>query len=520
MSHRPRPSNLVLLLLAWLALLAIAGSLLITAEIRRLEHDFRQTTDTVAAGVRQKLHANEAVLSGLSAFLLAVEHDDRAATDRYAAAVVAAHPHIYQIEIARRVPVREATALAENLRRHWRDDFALKRFSQLTGRPAAELSPATDTWPILFMYPDLPQAQAIYGVRLETVDHLAALLARARGNQQAVASPVFRLYEGETGYLLLQVVERPTDRPNGDAPNLFGNSMASMLLIKSAALLPPAATSGPAQPLGIHAVLVASDGAEDVLLQRDADAGTPLERWLLPTFTRSEPVHSAAQHVLIRFTQQQRLHDVLSTETLAILSLLLVAALFAPWLLLRHYRALTRAGIEHEQSAYLATHDVLTSLPNRYLLGDRFTHAVHSWQRNGNRFAVILIDLDHFKEINDQHGHEVGDEVLRAAAGRMTEELRSCDTIARYGGDEFVVLLTNVLDASDARQVGEKLLAAVSRPVTTSAGNLPLSCSIGIALCPDHGTDLDTLRRRADLAMYSAKQAGRRAVVVSNGEAG
>lgn len=129
---------------------------------------------------------------------------------------------------------------------------------------------------------------------------------------------------------------------------------------------------------------------------------------------------------------------------------------------------------------------------------------------------MILIDLDHFKEINDEHGHEAGDEVLRAVAGRMTEQLRSCDTVARYGGDEFIVLLTNVLDADDARQVGDKLLAAVSRPVATLAGNLPLSCSIGIALCPDHGTDLDSLRRRADLAMYSAKQSGRHAVVVSS----
>mgnify|MGYP001203946786 CR=1 FL=1 len=515
MPHRPRRSNLVLLLLAWLTLLVVAASLLITAELRRLEQAFQRTTGALAAEVRHKLYANEAVLSGLSAFLLAVERDDRSATERYAAAVIAAHPHIYQIELARQVPAAEAEALAETLRRNGAGDLTLKDFATLTGRPPPALPPEDDTWPIVIFYPDLPATRAIHGLRLETVDHLAATLARARGHPQAVASPALQLYEGETGYLLLQVIERPADDHGGDSPKLFGSTMAAMLLIKSAALLPPEEVAGLDVPLGIEAALVGSDGAQGVLLQRDRDPGTWLDRLLLPAFERNETVRSAAQQVRIRFSQQQRLQDVLSAATMVIFGLLLTAAVLAPCLLLRHYRALTRAGIEHEHSAYLATHDVLTGLPNRYLLADRFSHAVHSWQRNGNRFAVILIDLDHFKAINDQHGHEAGDQVLRAAAERMSEQLRSCDTVARYGGDEFIVLLTNVLDAEDARQVGEKLLGAVSRPVATLAGELPLSCSVGVALCPDHGTDLDTLRRRADLAMYGAKQAGRRTVVVS-----
>ncbi len=515
MSHRPRRSNLVLLLLAWLTLLAVAGGLLITAELRRLEQAFSQATDALAAGVRQKLHANEAVLSGLSAFLLAVEHDDRSATERYAAAVIAAHPHIHQIEIACRVPAAEAEQLAETLRRSGLGDFTLKDFSALTGRPTGALPAQDNTWPIVFIYPDLPETRAIHGLRLETVDHLATTLARARGNPDAVASRVFPLYQGETGYLLLRVVEHPASLDTGRAPGLFGNTISSMLLIKSAALMPAEMVAGGSMPLGIEATLVGSDGAQGLLLQRDRDPGSWLDRLLLPTFERNETVRSAAQQVRIRFSQQQRLQDVLSAATMALFGLLVAAAVLAPCLLLRHYHALTRASVEHEHSAYLATHDVLTGLPNRYLLADRFSHAVHSWQRNGTRFAVILIDLDHFKAVNDQHGHEAGDQVLRAAAERMSDQLRSCDTVARYGGDEFIVLLTNVLDGDDARQVGEKLLAAVSRPVTTLAGELPLSCSVGIALCPDHGTDLDTLRRRADLAMYSAKQAGRRAVVLS-----
>jgi diguanylate cyclase (GGDEF)-like protein len=211
---------------------------------------------------------------------------------------------------------------------------------------------------------------------------------------------------------------------------------------------------------------------------------------------------------------------VLRPETVAILTLLFAAVFLSPWLLLRHYRALTQASIEHEQSAYLATHDVLTGVPNRYLLADHFKLAVHNWERNGARFAVLLLDLDHFKDINDRFGHEAGDRVLCAAADRMTAQLRSCDTVARYGGDEFIILLTNILDAQDAVQVGDKLLAAVSHPIATPGGSLTVSCSLGIAVCPDHGTDLDTLRRNADMAMYQAKQSGRGAVVVSAAQQG
>lgn len=155
---------------------------------------------------------------------------------------------------------------------------------------------------------------------------------------------------------------------------------------------------------------------------------------------------------------------------------------------------------------------MLTGLPNRFLFNDRLDQAALNWQRNGSHFAVMLIDLDHFKEINDNFGHETGDQVLCEAAKRMTQELRSFDTVARYGGDEFIVLLTNIIDVEDTRLVGEKILSAVSRPITTSAGKLSISCSIGIAICPSHGKDPDTLRRQADVAMYEAKQSGRNAV--------
>lgn len=354
----------------------------------------------------------------------------------------------------------------------------------------------------------------INGPRPGSAVPLAATLARARGHPHAVASPVFELHEGGTGYVLLHNVERPAPARTADGPGFFGATMAAMLVIRSEALLPAAAGQAEA-PIDVELRLLGGDGPDGTLHRHRTAQGTPVDRWLLPVFARTDLISTGGQRVSLAFEQQQRLTDVIRAETVATFILLSGAVFLTPWLMLRHYRALTRASIEHEHSAYLATHDVLTGLPNRYLLADRFGHAMRNWQRNGTRFAVILIDLDHFKEINDRLGHEAGDQVLCAIAERMTGQLRSCDTVARYGGDEFLILLTNILDGGDAVQVGEKLLAAVSQPVATPGGRLAVSCSIGIAVCPDHGTDLDTLRRHADMAMYAAKRSGRRAVVLS-----
>jgi diguanylate cyclase (GGDEF)-like protein len=184
------------------------------------------------------------------------------------------------------------------------------------------------------------------------------------------------------------------------------------------------------------------------------------------------------------------------------------------WLIIRHSLDLDDTVLAHQKMVHLATHDLLTSLPNRTLFADRFDQAIHHWQRSGNQFALLLIDLDFFKEINDRYGHEIGDHVLIACANRMSSQLRACDTVARYGGDEFVILLDNLLNFEDAQGVGEKILAAISEPIESPVGSLSLSCSIGVAICPIHGTSLDVLRKAADQAMYRAKEQGRNALAI------
>jgi len=162
-----------------------------------------------------------------------------------------------------------------------------------------------------------------------------------------------------------------------------------------------------------------------------------------------------------------------------------------------------------EQLAYMATHDALTGLPNRRLFNDRLNVALAHAHRNRQKLAVMLLDLDHFKEVNDTLGHSVGDRLLQAVGGRLTSLLRESDTVARMGGDEFMLICPEIAQAGDATKVAPKILEAVREPFEFDDHELHITTSIGIALYPEDGEDVDTLMKNADIAMYRAKDRGR-----------
>lgn len=157
----------------------------------------------------------------------------------------------------------------------------------------------------------------------------------------------------------------------------------------------------------------------------------------------------------------------------------------------------------------ISQRDALTNTANRALMVDRLQNAITSARRRGTHFAVCFIDLDDFKQINDTLGHAMGDEVLQQAARRLQSSIRDSDTVSRYGGDEFLVLLPDVARAEDAARVGAKMLGAIAAPIRVDANELHLSASIGIALYPDDAEDAATLINRADAAMYRSKRCQR-----------
>ena len=170
---------------------------------------------------------------------------------------------------------------------------------------------------------------------------------------------------------------------------------------------------------------------------------------------------------------------------------------------------ITDRKVAENQVQFLAYYDALTELPNRTLLRDRLGKALAGSRRRKDKVAVLFLDLDRFKVINDSLGHSFGDLLLRKIADRLKSQVREQDTVARVGGDEFLVVLTDVKDGTDAAIAAEKIMDAMIAELVIQGRSFSVSCSMGISIFPEHGADSETLIKNADAAMYSAKESGR-----------
>lgn len=176
--------------------------------------------------------------------------------------------------------------------------------------------------------------------------------------------------------------------------------------------------------------------------------------------------------------------------------------------MLAHELEVTR--VRERAARHAALHDPLTGLPNRMLFEDRLDHGLAQARRHGWALAVLFLDLDGFKRINDTQGHEAGDLVLQTVAARLRRITRADDTICRYGGDEFLYLMLELKSSDDAATVARKIIDAISAPVALprDAGSVSVGCSVGIAFHADRAAGADALLERADRAMYQAKREG------------
>jgi diguanylate cyclase (GGDEF)-like protein len=200
---------------------------------------------------------------------------------------------------------------------------------------------------------------------------------------------------------------------------------------------------------------------------------------------------------------------IIGLATMSILAITLVISAFDAHIAAHTAKLADSLKAANDQLRSIALYDNLTGLPNRFLLDDRLEQAVFRAGRSDRSFALLFVDLDRFKPVNDSFGHRTGDELLKVVASRLKKCVRKGDTVARAGGDEFIIVLGDIAQAADAATISGKVLGELSRPFHVEGNQLDISCSIGISVFPDDGRDVATLMINADKAMYHAKKTGR-----------
>lgn len=261
--------------------------------------------------------------------------------------------------------------------------------------------------------------------------------------------------------------------------------------------------------LGVREMISTALSVDDVCVV-DAESGPDAEGWRMklaeaPTFSGAAvPIRRTGQ----AFGVLLFLSDKVSTYSEDVVGLLRRISDNVSFALDNFDRADEKARAD-ERIRYLATHDSLTGLPNREAFRGELERSIGDVKRNGGKCAVLFVDLDRFKNINDTLGHGSGDDLLVDAAHRLRKSLRNSDTIARLGGDEFVVMVNRISSQEEAAEVARGLLAEISRPVMLKGHECGVTASIGIAVYPEHGDDEQTLTKHADMAMYTAKADGK-----------
>ena len=216
---------------------------------------------------------------------------------------------------------------------------------------------------------------------------------------------------------------------------------------------------------------------------------------------------AAEEHaLLLREVEEKRITNML---TVLIGAIVIVGALVMTWVTLQSRKLIQLQKASEEQAKHLAFHDTLTGLPNLRLLNDRLLQAIGAGARHGETFAVLFLDLDGFKAVNDTFGHDVGDELLKEVADRLKRLVRAEDTVARLGGDEFVVAIRHIKSAGDAAHVAGKIIASIASPYALDGHPIRISTSVGISMYTSGDSTAEDLIKAADDALYSAKRAGK-----------
>jgi diguanylate cyclase len=478
----PRALLLILAIAAWLGVVVLVGLLVVDRNYRHAQEAFRLQASSLYWDMAGRLSAHEAMLESVAVFLRVSEGAEEG-LELYVQQLLHRFP-VFQVLVQHRV---EAGEIADAALREDEDRF---RFPSWRPLPPA----ATVYYPVTFVAPPRAQSQVVPGLDVQSLAYLRAGLEEALAQGRPAASRPFALADGEMAFALFHPVFEQQDPA-------YGATLASVV-IRARDLLPeePPWVEG-----SLLLALRSPEGRPPVLKGIEQPPVSATERRLFPPLRFSGRLDDAQSPLVFELERQLKWGQVAPAGWLPGAA----AALLGLFLILSYVKVRLRqeAGLRTTARRLyrLANYDTLTGLPNRNLLGDRLQQALARARRAHTAVAVLFLDLDGFKAVNDTAGHDAGDRLLIAVAQRLSACVRDQDTVSRLSGDEFVIVLEGVAGREDAERVVLQVQECLSERISVGEFDFLVTASVGLALYPEDANDGEGLLRRADHVMYSRK---------------
>jgi len=487
------------LIVAWVFILVVVVVFLVMLGVERASGEFEEHAGELHAELTTRLRFNELALNSFAAFLAVANRDERETITHYATAILHQMPHVHSLGVIEEVKAARVGGFLNEMRRAGYRDIVIRDFNFEGTRHWSPVPPRPVYYPLSMLVELDGKHDDTLGLDMGQVDVFQTPLREAMKSTSPHATQMFELYEGGRGYGVFRRID------SGVTDDKSSPGYLAALFVRTADLLPESMIT---EEYDYHMSIVAQGdhgSAATILFDHPSRPDSLLASVVLPVLHYTRSIDSSVPPVTFTIERRLTWRDV----NFPIIAWVMFAATLT-LLLLHVYMSAHRHSEARRMELedllqYKAHHDELTGLPNRALIIDRIEQGIRSAQRDKQPMAVLFLDLNGFKPVNDTYGHEAGDRVLREVAQRLRIVVRDRDTVGRISGDEFIMILADT-DREGCEVVIDKIKSVFAASFAIDAETrLVMGVSIGVAIYPTDGMTPSELMRIADNDMYRHK---------------
>ena len=459
--------------------------------LNQAKEEFATLAFHVSESLQQSLVVKETVLDGFAAFLAQVGMQDPRHVRRYSQAMMKRYDDLYMFQAAHRVSQSEVTSFEKMMTKRRNQSISVRQFDFERGLVSAEQSPSLFYYPLVFVEPRQNNGFEMLGLDIASIPFVAAAMDASSDSGMVSMSEGFELPDGDYAFVMI----KPSLLQVGDDAKRY-----ALLVVKAQTLLQGIELNHSGMALEVRYENLVP------IMQTSTAPLSPLEVFLFPNAQLEKSFILGEGRIFLTLKQQLGFQHIQLLTLIIIILICLGIGLAINQLLHRHYQD-EQSKIKDNQKLYeRANYDRLTGLANRHYFEDYFTRSVAGCRRRADKIGILYVDLNDFKQINDNFGHATGDRVLQLTGAILLDCVRADDVACRYGGDEFVILLERVITPEDAQKVIFRIHEEMAQVQYVEGHVVRLSASIGFAMYPDDGETLEALLHGADRKMYAAKR--------------